>query len=496
MPLRNRARVVTAMLVLLAACGSGAIVAPSTAVAASAPGSPTGSLTWHPCSGDFQCSTLTVPLDSGVPGGATLPLAVIRQPARKRSERIGSLVFNPGGPGAPAVSFLTTVADSLPGPIRDRFDLVAFDPRGVGGSRPIECVDNLDSVFDQSFQPTTAAARASLVAAVTTLADACAARNGSLLGHVATVDAVHDLERLRVALGESRLSFVGSSYGTLLGAEYASMYPRRVRAFVLDGPIDPAMTASEIALAQARGFEGALDDFLASCSSRVDCAFHHDGDAESAYDALRARTAESPIPDVRGTGRALNQTRFDAAVLAQLYSGRADWETLATALADAGHGNPTTLLEWADAFVGRDAAGRSDHAAEAFWAISCLDGPALGDVKAAAVLETRAVAIAPRLGAFIVNFSLPCSVWAVPPVATPGPLVTKGAPPILVIGTTRDPATPLAQAKALAAQLDPGVLLVARGDQHTSFNIGNVCVDGAVTRYLVALQAPRRGTAC
>lgn len=486
---RARALTATATVIAVGALSAVALVAVG-ATAAPAP------ITWRACSDGYRCGTLAVPVDDAAPDGPTLDLAVVRKPARNPRSKIGSLVFNPGGPGAPAVSFLTAIADTLPDRIRDRFDLVAFDPRGVGRSSPVECEDSLDPLFDQSFQPTTAAERTGLVDAVRNLADACAARSGALLSHVSTVDAVHDLERLRVALGEEQLSFVGYSYGTLLGATYASMFPDRVRAFVLDGPVDPTMTAREVALAQARGFEHSLDDFLADCSAHPGCAFHHDGDAADAYDALRARAARSPIPADGVTGRGLNQTRFDAAVLQQLYQGRPAWPALASALADAADGDASTLLGQADAFVGRDGAGRDDHALEAFWAVSCLDGPAIGDVDAAAALETEAMAVAPRFGAFIVNNSLPCSVWPVPPVAAPGRLVAQGAAPILVIGTTDDPATPLAQARSLAGALQHGKLLVAEGEQHTSFNVGNQCVDRAVTRYLVDLRTPRRGARC
>ena len=183
-------------------------------------------------------------------------------------------------------------------------------------------------------------------------------------------------------------------------------------------------------------------------------------------------------------------------MLQQLYLGRSAWPALASALAAADGGDASSLLGQADVFVGRDGAGRDDHALEAFWAVTCLDGPAVGGVDAAAALEARAIAVAPRLGAFIVNNSLPCSVWPVPPVAAPGKLTARGAPPILVVGTTDDPATPLAQARALAGTLDRGRLLVAEGEQHTSFNNGNACVDGAVTRYLVDLRLPRAATRC
>jgi pimeloyl-ACP methyl ester carboxylesterase len=475
------------VLVIVAMLLVGAVPA-AHAVAAS-------SLAWRGCGSGFQCATLTLPIDASTSSG-TVGLAVIRARARRPDQRIGTLVFNPGGPGVPAVAFLRNVASTLPGAVRDRFDLVAFDPRGVGESDPIECVDSLDPVFDQSFEPTTPAAHTALVAAMTTLAQQCSARNGSLLAHVSTADAVRDLDALRVALGQDKLSFVGFSYGTFLGASYAQAFPTHVRAIVLDGPVDPSMSARAVTLAQVRGFEGALDDFLADCSANSGCAFHHDGHAARAYDALRARAVQTPLAANDGDGRTLNETRFDAAVLQQLYLGRAGWSGLADALADADAGDASTLLAGADSFVGRDAEGRDDHALEAFWAVTCLDGPVIPNVDAAAALEQQAVAVAPRLGAFIVNNSLPCSVWPVKPVAAGGRITAPGAPPILVIGTTRDPATPLSQARALASSLQRGRLLVAEGEQHTSFDNGNACVDAVVTRYLVDRRLPRPGTRC
>jgi pimeloyl-ACP methyl ester carboxylesterase len=465
-------------------------------VPARAATAPTPSIVWHGCGQGFQCGTLTVPRDRADPARATLDLAVIRVPARRARGRIGSLVFNPGGPGVPGVAFLRGIAASVPDELRDRFDLVAFDPRGIGLSNPIECENSLDPLFDQSFQPITPEARGALERAVATLVDACAARSGSLLAHVSTADTVQDLEQLRAALGDERLSFVGYSYGTFLGASYANAYPARVRALVLDGPVDPTMTATEVTLAQARGFEGALDDFLADCSQHRGCAFHHDGDAAGAYDALRTRAARAPLAAAHSGGRTLNQTRFDAAVLQQLYLGRAVWPALASALAAADNGDAASLLSIADAFVGRDAQGHDDHALDAFWAVSCLDGPVVEGLDASRALEARAMTVAPRLGAFIANNSLPCARWPVPPVAAPGLLTAAGAPPILVIGTTKDPATPLTQARALAHALASGRLLVVDGEQHTSFLTGNGCVDRAVTRYVVARHPPPAGTRC
>jgi hypothetical protein len=249
-------------------------------------------------------------------------------------------------------------------------------------------------------------------------------------------------------------------------------------------------------LGQARGFERALDDFLADCASNRSCPFHHDGRARAAYDALRARATRAPLETLRNAGRTVNGTRFDAGVLGALYAGRAGWKALAQALADADGGNAATLLGYADAFVDRESAGTRHQSLDAFWAITCLDGPPVGDVTAAARLEARATRAAPRLGAFLVNFSLPCSMWPVPPAARPARLTADGAPPILVIGTTADPATPLVSASRLARSLDRAALLVATGEQHTSFLVGNACVDRTVTRYLVEREVPRRGARC
>jgi pimeloyl-ACP methyl ester carboxylesterase len=495
---RARAGVLGVLVVLVAVLLGTSAARPVDAVTSRAPGAPAedpSTLDWKGCGNGFQCAALRVRLDPSTPE-RTLDLAVIRARARDADRRIGTLVINPGGPGVPAVQFLRSVASTLPDDVRDRLDLVAFDPRGVGESDPIECADSLDPVFDEEFEPATEAERAALVDEVTVLARQCATHNGALLAHVSTADAVRDLEQLRVALGEPKLSLLGYSYGTFLGASYAQAHPERVRAFVLDGPVDPSMSARAVTLGQARGFERALDDFLAHCSDDRSCAFHHDEQAARAYDALRARAGRTPLATRDADGRTLNQTRFDAAVLQQLYLGRSAWPGLAESLAAAEEGDASILLAGADAFVGRSDDGRDDHVLESFWAVTCLDGPVVAGADAAADLEQEAIELAPRMGAFIVNNSLPCSVWPVPPVPPVGRLTAAGAPPILVIGTTRDPATPLEQARSLARSLDRGRLLIAEGEQHTSFNNGNACVDAIVTRYLVDRDLPRVGTRC
>ncbi len=480
---------------VLSTCLSTLVVTTRVATAAAKP-----AIAWHDCDDGFRCGTLAVPLDAGNPRadptGEHLDLAVIMRPARDRDARRGSLVVNPGGPGVSGVAFLRGAADSFPDAVQDAYDLVSFDPRGVGASHPVDCVKSLDPLFDQELSPTTAAGRDALVAQFRAIATGCATNAGDVLTHLSTVETAHDLDRLRAALGDGHLDYVGYSYGTYLGALYAQEFPDRVGRMVLDGPVDPTLDGAATTLSQVRGFERSLDAFLAWCADDSTCSFHHDGDSAAAYDALRAKVAADPVAAKDQPGRVLDQTRFDTAVLSTLYAGRPAWRSLERALTSTEDGNSSTMLEIADAYEGRGADGRDDGALEAFWATTCRDGPVVGDVAATEALAAEATRIAPRLGAYIVNTSMACAVWPVPPLAPTGPITAPGTPPILVVGTTRDPATPFEQAQALADQLSAGVLLTVAGSQHTSFAAGNACADRAVTRFLLAGRTPAAGTRC
>jgi len=469
-------------------------VAPGTASAASAV--PHSTLRWTACGGGVQCARLKVPLDDTVTGGPTITLAIGRVPARNPQQRIGSLLMNPGGPGAPGIQFLRDFSSTLPGTIRDRFDLVSFDPRGTGASAPVECTPNLDSLYNLDFAPRDDAARQALLAGVRAFVAQCQAKAGAELPYLSTERAARDMDRIRAALGDKRLTYLGYSYGTYLGSLYADRFPTHVRAMVLDGAVDPALGAAAQQVQQAQGFERDLDLFLQSCSTDTSCSFHANGNSAAAYDALRARVGASPIPaGAAGNGRTLNGTEFDIGVTQFLYSGRAAWSDLGHALSTADAGNGSELLQSSDRYTGRHADGTYDQSQDAFLAIGCLDGPDLGGVAGLRVIEEQAAQVAPRVGRSVVNNSLACAVWPVP-VQTPPLPHAVGAGPIVVVGNTDDPATPLAWATGLSHELQSAVLLTVNSAQHTAYASGNACVDAAINRYLIDLRSPAPGTRC
>jgi len=304
------------------------------------------------------------------------------------------------------------------------------------------------------------------------------------------------MDRIRAALGDKQLTYYGGSYGSYLGALYADRFPTRVRALVLDGAVDPALDATAQQVQQAQGFEHGLDLFLQSCASDTTCAFHRDGNPGAAYDALRSRVARSPLSaDAAGSGRVLNATEFDIGVTQFLYLGRQAWSDLGHALAAADSGNGSELLASSDSYLGRHADGTYDQAQDAFFAIGCLDGPDVGGLAGLRAIEDQAARVAPRVGRSVVNNSLACAVWPYP-VQTPALPHAVGAPPIVVVGNTDDPATPFTWAMGLAHELRSGVLLTVRSAAHTAYVSGNTCVDTAIDQYLVQGRAPAPGTRC
>ena len=457
-------------------------------------------LRWQPCDNGFQCARLLVPFDYSRPGWKRFSLPVIRLPAADPGHRIGDLVVNPGGPGGSGVQYAEQARNAISPVVLDRFDIVGFDPRGVGGSQPaVHCMTGpqLDRYFDTTDTPSTAAQLDTVVSQAKLFASQCGSNAGPLLPYVGTQNAARDLDVLRAALGQPRLSYLGKSYGTFLGAWYAQLFPRRVRALVLDGALDPDATSAAINLTQAQGFETALRSFTANCMTQARCPLGTTGGPAAGIAKLQGllnRATRTPLANDLGDGRAADGALLLEGVVAALYS-KSYWPTLRSALAEAFGGDGTLLIQLADSLLERNSSGTYSNLVDANMAINCIDRPwphALPSWQADAAAALRA---APQFGGATVWGSLPCAYW--PVKAAPLPKITAaGAPPILVVGTTRDPATPYRWAQALARELKSGVLLGWNGDGHTAYMMGSACVDGYVNSYLISGSLPRSGTVC
>jgi pimeloyl-ACP methyl ester carboxylesterase len=450
------------------------------------------SLSWHSCNGTFQCSTLTVPLDYSKPHGQTIGIAVIRKTS-SGSHR-GSLIVNPGGPGGSGVDFVAQDAGAF-SRLTDHYDLVSFDPRGVGQSHPVRCLTGpqLDTFINTDPAPQTPAQLADTIAQAKEFANACFAKNGSFLEHIGTIDQARDMDVLRAALGDAKLTYYGASYGTYLGAKYAQLFPTRIRAMVLDGALDPNEDATDENRVQANGFQTDLGDFLASCAGGSSCPL---GSSESAALAtihgLEASLVQHPVTV---GSRTLGAGEFFEGLAAGLYSPT-DWTQLAQAIALAKQGSGATMLLFADSLTERRSDGSYSNLIESNTAINCIDRPSPRSVSAYVTAAKAFAKTAPDFGAPIEFGALPCAFWKVPPIESPHPVHAPGSPTILVIGTTRDPATPYVWAQSLAKQLSKGVLLTFRGDGHTAALRGDSCVDAAVHAYVESLVAPAAGTSC
>jgi pimeloyl-ACP methyl ester carboxylesterase len=431
---------------------------------------------------------MDVPLDETQPARSTIGIALARHRA-SGTAAIGTLVFLPGGPGDSGVDALAREVAAVPSRVRERFDIVGLDPRGIGRSDPVRCSASANTAPPELLPdpvPATGAARASLFAADRSYTRGCAKESGALLARVGTAPAARDLERLRLALGVPQLSFVGQSYGTFLGLAYAEAYPTRVRAMVLDGVVDPARGLASLSLEQASAFDRKYAAFAAWCRASG-CAWSSD-DPTGALQSLVAQVRAHPLPAERG--RLLGPGEVYLGVLDRLYSD-AGWSGLGAALSAAERGDGGALRDLSDHYLIHG----SSNFVDANTAYNCLDHPAPRSIEAVGVAARVAARTAPIFGPFFAWGSLVCAVWPVRASTRPHVIAAAGSATILVVGATGDPATPYPWARSVAANLGRAALLTVNSDAHVVAFAG-ACARAVVDRYLADLVAPPAGTTC
>ncbi len=452
---------------------------------------------WSPCEtdADQDCGTLTVPIDYAEPQGETLELALLRVPAS--GARVGSMVVNPGGPGARGTSYAAAAGRVFREPLLQAFDIVGFDPRGTGASAPVDCLSDreLDAYLAGDPTPDNRAEIRSYQDSVRDYGAACKANSGPILGHVTTIEAARDMDVLRSALGEETLTYLGASYGTKLGATYAELFPEQVGRFVLDGAVDVALDPTTMAIDQAAGFETALRAYVQNCLDSTDNCFLGDTVDEglAKITDLLASIEEQPLP---AGDRELEVGNAFYGIVTPLYN-RDYWFLLSTALASALEGKGSALMQLSDAYASRNPDGSfADNSMEANYAINCLDDPTAVRAKDVPSLYPAFEEASPTFGRIFAWAMTGCAGIAVTSSEKPLEIRGEGAAPILVLGTTRDPATPLKWAVALSAQLESGVLVERDGDGHTAYNSDNPCIDSIVEDYLIDGDVPADPTRC
>ncbi|WP_093799802.1 alpha/beta hydrolase [Streptomyces sp. Wb2n-11] len=455
---------------------------------------------WRECGAPgFQCATVKAPLDYKKPEKSDIGLAVSRQKATGPGKRLGSLLVNPGGPGGSAIGYLQAYAAiGYPAPVRARYDMVAVDPRGVGRSEPVECLTGkeMDAYTQVDQTPDDRGETNKLVTSFKNFAAGCEKRSAEILPHVSTVDSARDMDILRAVLGDEKLNYVGASYGTFLGATYAELFPGRSGRLVLDGAMDPSLPARDLNRDQTAGFETAFQSFAADCVKREDCPLGT-GTPDEAGKRLKGFFDEldaEPVPT--GESRPLGESLATMGVIAAMYD-ESGWPQLRESLTRAMGGDGAGLLALADTYYERSEDGSYANLMYANAAVNCLDLPSAftGPDQVRTGLPAFEKA-SPVFGEGFAWTSLNCTYWPTAPTGTPHRIEAEGAAPIVVVGTTRDPATPYKWAESLADQLASGTLLTYDGDGHTAYGRGSDCIDTAINTYLLEGTPPKNAKKC
>jgi pimeloyl-ACP methyl ester carboxylesterase len=439
-----------------------------------------GNLDWEEC-GSGECAQLEVPLDYEKPDGDTITISIGRTKAT--GDRIGALFVNPGGPGATGSDFAGQIATVLPAAVTEHFDIVGVDPRGTGSSA-IDCGGDFKKLYGVDYSLDSPEDKTTLLDVSQEYVDGCKSEEGDVLAHMGTRDVARDMDSVRDAMGDDQLSYLGFSYGTGIGQEYADLFPKQVRAMVLDGVLELGPTGIELAEEQAQGFEKALEAFAKDCDGSSTCPIAPD--AMGKINELSAKVEKTPVKS-GGSARDLGPGELALGLAYPLYSEPL-WPDLADAV-DAGlRGDGGPMVQLADNYL-------DIGSFDIYFAVNCLDfawpdnpDPLLAD-------GAKTDKVAPHFGSSIVNDYVRCTMW--PAKADPLTEVkAPGTPPIVVISTTNDPATPYEGGVRTAEKLETGVLVTYEGEGHTVVGSGVPCIDDAVETYLVDLKPPKDGLTC
>jgi len=459
---------------------------------------------WEPCTDEarriypnvsrsiqFHCADVDVPKDWAKPDGEKIKVSLLRARIGSQRDRIGSLLVNPGGPGGSGVDTAVYLTASMPVEVLRRFDLVGFDPRGVGRSTPVKCISDadLDASFGSEPDPVSPASFDTVVGLTEKIDAGCKAKYGDDLKLFGTVQAAKDMDAIRQAVGDDKLTYLGYSYGTLLGATYAQLFPKNIRAMVLDGAVDPTLSSVAASESQAKGFERAYANFADWCKNHTSrCPIAPDPVARinEALDEARRNPAEQ-------RGREATAGWVFYALVSSLYS-QDRWPDLADAMDSVLDGDPSGVFELADAYADRTPGGSYTNLFDANAIVNCTDDghpPTKDQVRQ---LQSQWRTKYPTFGAPLAIGALTCSLWDGPhdPVPTGK---AEGAPPIVVVGTKGDPATPYEQTPALAGMLGVGRVLTWEGEGHTAYP-ETPCISTAVNAYLIDLKVPAEGKTC
>jgi pimeloyl-ACP methyl ester carboxylesterase len=454
-------------------------------------------LNWRECYQDYECAYLQVPIDYADLETGSYSLSLLRYKALDQDRRIGSLVVNPGGPGSSGINYAYNAEYIVSPEILKRFDIVGFDPRGVGESAPIKCLTDseTDANFSADPKPDNAAELALLISDTSDFFAKCAERSNGIM-HYGTLDSARDMDILRSALDDKKLNFLGKSYGTYLGTLYAKLFPETVGRFVLDGAVDPNSSNREAVLGQAIGFDLALEAFISDCLKFSDCSLSGNlDDARTQVVKLFKETSQKPLKSE--SGRLVTEGLVVLGTASALYDSASDWPVLRKAFQEAALGNGDTFLKLADQYAGRAEDGKYlSNENDALPVIDCLDHPEVSSLAKIKEGTIEFIRKAPVFGPYLAYSEITCRYFPNLNEVTQMKIEKLETAPILIIGTTRDPATPYKWAQSLSKIFQSSVLITLDGDGHTGHGRGSTCVDSAVDRYLLTGVTPRSELFC